>query len=104
MTIVIFFKTRSPIEPVTFVEKLCQDIEAGIPLQNCRYVKRLTPITAIDKATIKGLENVARKVIAPHFHGSDREAKKVSPSVPIDSSINADAIMQGLKLKDGCYD
>jgi tRNA acetyltransferase TAN1 len=75
---VIFFRTRAPIEPVAFVEKICQDAAAGVQLRNCRYVKRLTPITALEKATAKGLETVAEKVLAPHFHVPDQAGKKVS--------------------------
>jgi tRNA acetyltransferase TAN1 len=74
----MFFRTRSPVEPVSFVEKICQELVAGVQLQNCRYVKRLTPITATDKATPKGLEAVAKEVLAPHFHGPDQVGRKVS--------------------------
>jgi len=84
---VMFFRTRSPIEPVSFVEKICQDTAAGVQIQNCRYVKRLTPITACEKATTKGLESVAKQVLAPHFHGSDKEGKKVSVLIPITRSV-----------------
>ncbi|KAH3997903.1 hypothetical protein HBI70_077700 [Parastagonospora nodorum] len=79
----MFFKTRLPVEPVAFVEKICQDTAAGVQVQNCRYVKRLTPITAIEKATVKGLEAVAKKVLAPHFHGKDQIARKfaIRPSI-----------------------
>lgn len=63
---------------MAFVENICRDIAAGVQLQNCRYVKRLTPITAIDKANAKGLEAVAKEVLAPHFHGEDQAGKKVS--------------------------
>jgi tRNA acetyltransferase TAN1 len=75
---VIFFKTRLPVEPVSFVEKICEDTASGAQIKNCRYVKRLTPITAIDKATTNGLEAVAKEVLAPHFHGSHIPARKVS--------------------------
>lgn len=59
------------------MQKICQDAADGVVQKGCRYVKRLTPITAIDKATEKGLEEVAQKVLAPHFHGEGREEKKV---------------------------
>jgi tRNA acetyltransferase TAN1 len=82
----MFFKTRLPVEPVTFVEKICQDTAAGVQHRNCRYVKRLTPITAIEKANAQGLESVAKQVLAPHFHGTNQAEKKVSvlclPSTP----------------------
>jgi tRNA acetyltransferase TAN1 len=63
---------------VAFVEKVCQDAAAGVQQPNCRFVKRLTPITAFDKANVKGLEAVAKQVLAPHFHGLDQAGKKVS--------------------------
>lgn len=75
---VIFFKTRPPVEPVNFVEKICLDAAAGVQQNNCRYVKRLTPISAFDKATTKGLDAVAKTVLAPHFHQPDQASKKVS--------------------------
>lgn len=74
---VIFFRTRSPVEPVSFVEKVCRDAAAGVQIQNCRYVKRLTPITACERANEKGLESVAKQVLAPHFHLPDQTGKKV---------------------------
>jgi tRNA acetyltransferase TAN1 len=75
---VVFFKTREPVEPVSFVHKIVQDTADGAQHKNCRFVKRLTPITAIEKANLKGLEAVAKKVLAPHFHGPEQKGKKVS--------------------------
>jgi len=75
---VLFFKIRAPVEPVSFVRKICEDAAKGVEQQRCRFVRRLTPITATEKATEKGLEDVARQVIAPHFHVPDQAAKKVS--------------------------
>ncbi|KAH7138049.1 hypothetical protein B0J11DRAFT_3377 [Dendryphion nanum] len=72
----VFFKTRSPIEPTVFVQEICQDAAHGVKQKHCRFVKRLTPITAIDKATAKGLDAVAQIVLAPHFHGPGLEGKK----------------------------
>ena len=79
MHAVLFFKTRAPVEPISFVRKICEDAANGVEQQRCRFVKRFTPITATDKATEKGIEDVARQVIAPHFHVPDQPAKKVSP-------------------------
>jgi tRNA acetyltransferase TAN1 len=75
---VVFFKTRAPVEPVAFVERICRDTAAGVQLQNCRYVKRLTPITKVEKANQKGLEAVAKEVLEPWFHAEGVEEKKVS--------------------------
>lgn len=74
----VFFKTRLPVEPVSFIQKICQDTADGAQPKNCRFVKRLTPMTAIEKATARGLEAVAKQVLAPHFHGPDQAGKKVS--------------------------
>ena len=76
-SLVLFFRTRHPLDPVSFVQRICQDAANGVEQKHCRFVKRLTPITAIDKATDRGLEEVAQQVLAPHFHGPDRAGKKV---------------------------
>lgn len=65
------------MEPVSFVHKICQDTADGVQHKNCRFVKRLTPITGIEKANQKGLESVAEKVLAPHFWGDENTGKKV---------------------------
>ena len=74
---VVFFKTRQPVEPVSLIQKICQDAANGVEQKRCRFVKRLTPITAIEKATDRGLDEAAQQVLAPHFHGPDRVGKKV---------------------------
>jgi len=78
---VIFFRTQSPIEPVSFVHAIMKDVAtAGTP--RTRYVKRLTPMTRMGRSTEDGLAAVAKDVLAPHFH-ADAEPKKVSRSVLI---------------------
>ncbi|KAF2702690.1 hypothetical protein K504DRAFT_393959 [Pleomassaria siparia CBS 279.74] len=79
----IFFKTRLPVEPVAFVQRICQDAANGVKQTHCRFVKRLTPITAVDKATDRGLDEVAKQVLAPHFHGPDHVGKKFAIRVSI---------------------
>lgn len=66
------------MEPVSFVHRICQDTADGVQHKNCRFVKRLTPITGIERANQKGLETVAEKVLAPHFRGEENAGKKVS--------------------------
>jgi hypothetical protein len=73
---VLFFKTKAPIEPVGFVHRICTDAFSSGRKQS-RWVKRLTPMTLIGKATEKGLDEVAKSVLAPNFHGNDRVGKKV---------------------------
>ncbi|KAF5677245.1 dihydropteroate synthase [Fusarium heterosporum] len=66
---VFFMKTVKPIEPLTFVTKVCQDAkDCPDPMQRkTKYINRLTPIFDTDKATDKGIERVARTVMGQHF-------------------------------------
>ena len=71
---VLFFKTRPPIEPVSFVHRICKDASEGAT-QRARFVKRLTPMTIMGKATEDGLARVADAVLGPVFH-ADRDGLK----------------------------
>ncbi|KAF2634584.1 hypothetical protein P280DRAFT_474535 [Massarina eburnea CBS 473.64] len=92
----VFFKARKPVEPVKFVQNICQDVADGKRLSRCNFVKRLTPIEAMDKATDRGLEDVARQVIAPHFHGADQARKKFAIRVSIrnNKQFTRDVVIQ----------
>ncbi|KAL8948940.1 MAG: hypothetical protein Q9222_004916 [Ikaeria aurantiellina] len=65
---VLFFKTREPVEPVSFVQRICADALVNATTRKTRHVKRLTPMTRMGKATEKSLEEVAKAVLAPVFH------------------------------------
>ncbi|KAL8708799.1 MAG: hypothetical protein Q9220_006360 [cf. Caloplaca sp. 1 TL-2023] len=65
---VLFFKTREPVEPVSFVQRICSDVLDNATTRKTRHVKRLTPMTRMGKATEKSLEEVAKEVLAPVFH------------------------------------
>ena len=71
---VLFFKTRPPIEPVSFVHTICKDAAEGAK-QRARFVKRLTPMTVMGKATEDGLARVADAVLRPVFH-ADKDGLK----------------------------
>ncbi|KAF9731487.1 hypothetical protein PMIN06_000406 [Paraphaeosphaeria minitans] len=92
----IFFKTRSPVEPVSFLHKICQDTADGNEPQRCRFVKRLTPLSAIGKIAGNGLKDVATEVLAPHFHGPEQTGKKFAIRVNIrnNKQISRDEIIQ----------
>jgi hypothetical protein len=66
--IVVFFKVKPPVEPVAFVHTIYKDAAASAHRKQSRYVKRLTPITLVGKATESGLEEVAQQVLRTHFH------------------------------------
>ncbi|MCJ1291556.1 hypothetical protein MMC34_003101 [Xylographa carneopallida] len=65
---VLFFKTRPPVEPVSFVHGICSDTLNGTLRTRTRCVRRLTPMTMMGKATEKSLDEVGKVVLAPHFH------------------------------------
>ncbi|KAL9128368.1 MAG: hypothetical protein Q9217_002947 [Psora testacea] len=66
---VLFFKTRLPVEPVAFVHRICQDAAEGKAVSKCRFVKRLTPMSRMAKATVGGLAEVCGQVLPPVFGG-----------------------------------
>lgn len=78
-TAVIFFQTQEPIEPVMFVHRICTDAIESSGLKRSRWVQRLTPMTLMGKATEKGLDEVARAVLGPHFHAQSQSPRKVRP-------------------------
>ena len=74
---VLFFKARDPVEPVSFVHKICSDASNSAGKKHARWIRRLTPMTRMGKASEKGLEEVAKAVLEPHFHAAGVTAKKV---------------------------
>lgn len=74
---VLFFKTRAPIEPVSFVHSICLDAFEAPGSKKHRWIKRLTPMTRMGKATAKGLDEVSQAVLAPVFHEEGGLSKKV---------------------------
>lgn len=79
---VLFFKTRLPIEPVSFVHRICLDAFNSVGSKKTRFVKRFTPMTRMGKATEKGIDEVSRAVLAPVFHLEGAPSKKVPDFFP----------------------
>lgn len=77
----VFFKTVAPVEPVSFVQKICEDAMANPMHKRTRTAKRLAPMSLMGKATMEGLESVAKDVLAPHFHQAGVTPKKVGCDV-----------------------
>ena len=73
---VLFLKTQKPVEPVSFVLRICQDASGESVKKQTRFIKRLTPMSLMGKATETGLEQVAKAVLAPFFDGEDTPSKK----------------------------
>jgi tRNA acetyltransferase TAN1 len=74
---VVFFKTVAPVEPVSFVKRICEDALASPSRKRTRYTKRLSPITLMGRATEEGMEKVARAVLEPYFHQTPVQPRKV---------------------------
>lgn len=63
----VFFKTQPPIQPESFVHSICRDAADGTSERMSRFVKRLTPVTKIGRATEAGLDEVGKEVLGPVF-------------------------------------
>jgi tRNA acetyltransferase TAN1 len=77
LTIVLFFKTAASVDPTSFVLSFCEDIAANPGRKRAHAVKRLTPMTLMGKATESGIDDLAKTVLAPHFHNEGVERQKV---------------------------
>uniref|UniRef100_L2GI88 Pyruvate decarboxylase n=1 Tax=Colletotrichum fructicola (strain Nara gc5) TaxID=1213859 RepID=L2GI88_COLFN len=66
---VFFMKTRDPVEPVELCRRICRDAGACPDLKErkTKYINRLTPVSALDKASENGVVRTARKALAPWF-------------------------------------
>ncbi|PHH58552.1 hypothetical protein CDD81_5381 [Ophiocordyceps australis] len=74
----VFVKTLAPVQPQELVVKMCEDArDCGDPRRRkVKYINRLTPVVDMDKATPRGVERVARRVLAPHFGLADGGGKQ----------------------------
>lgn len=69
---VIFCKTRRPIVPEDFIEKIMKDLsDPEDKMKRTRYIQKLTPITNSCSASMDQLIKLADEVLSPHFHTED---------------------------------
>lgn len=69
---VIFCKTRKPVVPEKFVERIIKDLaEPSNMEKRTRYIQKLTPITSSCSSSMEQLVKLAEQVLAPHFHDKD---------------------------------
>ena len=77
----VFIKTRKPIEPESFVEKICKEL-VGQSAKNTRYTQKLTPITSSVSPKVEEIKKMAKRVLGPHFHAEqDQSPLKFAISV-----------------------
>lgn len=76
---VLFFKTMPPIEPVDFVQRICEEAVKNPAGRKTRFANRLTPMKLMGRATEKGLEEVGREVLGEYFQleASETEQSKI---------------------------
>jgi hypothetical protein len=72
---VLFMRTRSPVDPHLLVREMCRGAAAATDRGHwrSRFINKLTPITYTGRATEKGLEEVAQKVLYDHFQLAEGE-------------------------------
>lgn len=92
----VFFQTQDPVEPVSFIRAICEDLDSELTRAHSRFVQRLTPMTLMGKATETGLAKLARDVLAPHFHAPDVTGKKfaIRPNLRNHKVLTRDAVIQ----------
>ncbi|KAI2634496.1 hypothetical protein GGS21DRAFT_518105 [Xylaria nigripes] len=74
---VLFMRTRHPVDPLVLVREICSDAAAAADRSSwrSRFVNKLTPVMLTGKATEKGLDDVAAKVLAGHFQLAEGETE-----------------------------
>ncbi len=87
---VLFFKTRAPIDPVDFVYKICREVVSNPKVRRMRYVNRLTPVSLIGKATEKGLEEITKAVLPPHFEMEEGKQSESTTEVKANEDQTAE--------------
>ena len=65
---VTFFRVKEPMAATEIVTALCKSARCREKSIRSKHVHRLTPVARTGRATLEGLSEVAKKVLAPHFH------------------------------------
>ncbi|KAI1428932.1 hypothetical protein F5Y12DRAFT_710483 [Xylaria sp. FL1777] len=105
---VLFVRTRAPVDPLVLVREICKDAAAAKDrsLWRSRFINKLTPITLTGKATEKGLEDVARKVLSDHFQlaegdtGEEDHSASAASSYAIRPTIRAHTTLKRADVID----
>lgn len=75
---VFFMKTMRPVDPCQLVLEICRDARGceSAKERKCKYINRLTPVVDTEKASERGVQRVARKVLASFFSLNEEEKGK----------------------------
>ncbi|CCX33795.1 tRNA acetyltransferase [Pyronema domesticum] len=98
---VAFFKLKFPLVPTDIVTALCETASsASAGSIRSKYAHRLTPVTKTGKATLEGLKEVAKDVLAPYFHSGQEGVKfAIRPTTRNHNTLKRDEI---IKTVAGC--
>ncbi|KAK8222011.1 hypothetical protein M8818_000179 [Zalaria obscura] len=93
---VVFFKTQAPVDPVSFVHRICKDAAADPQRKRTRFTKRLSPMTLIGRASEEGLAKVADQVLASQFHAEPIVSRKfaIRPTLRNHNVLSRDAVIK----------
>ncbi|KAI5806258.1 hypothetical protein EDC01DRAFT_141447 [Geopyxis carbonaria] len=92
---VTFFRLKPPCDPVEMVAALCEaSTKPGMPKVN--VIQRLTPVSRTGRATLEGLEELAKTVLEPYFHREGQEGIKfaIRPTARNHNVLKRDEIIQ----------
>ena len=84
---VAFIKVADPIDPVKLVHEICIDAQRCPQQRSSCWIQRMTPVTMIRKVFDSGLEELAARVLKPHFHSGGPPKKVKSPSMSSTSCV-----------------
>ncbi|KAI1295045.1 hypothetical protein F5Y03DRAFT_372357 [Xylaria venustula] len=105
---VLFVRTRSPVDPLVLVHDICKDAAAAKDKTQwrSRFINKLTPIAYTGKATEKGLEDIARKILFDHFQlaedetGEEEDSGKHAYSYAIRPTLRAHSTLKRGEIID----
>lgn len=91
--------SKSSVDPVEVVHRLCLEASKPGSTQRSRFVKRLTPISSLAKTLRQGLETVSEEVL-PHYFGPDEKGNvksvkfAIRPTVRENEQLDRDLIIK----------
>ncbi|KAI0150607.1 hypothetical protein GGR57DRAFT_187554 [Xylariaceae sp. FL1272] len=106
----IFVRTHAPVDPLALAREIVKDAAATTDKSQwrSRFINKLTPITHSGKATEKGVEEIAKKLLPEHFQLAEGEAEEtndeeeklcsyaIRPSFRAHNTLNRDVVIPNI--------
>ncbi|KAL1991393.1 hypothetical protein VTN49DRAFT_5385 [Thermomyces lanuginosus] len=91
----VFIRVDKSIDPVKLVHDLCAEAKAHPEKKQCRWVRRMTPVSLIRKTLSVELSEFAKTVLGPHFHSGGGSKKfAIRPTVTSNNKFSRDSIIK----------